>query len=298
MKRILVLSGGGTMGMAQVQVLAKLEEEYGKPLHEVYDLIAGTSVGAINASIVASGIMSMRKLADNYESYMSRVFKKRGFFKKPKYDTNNFYNLWDDIAPEGIKMGDVKTRLMITSVDLVDDVNIFFKSWHEKSSKTELKYIVARSFAAPMYFGQIVDKEDKRVYSDGGIGNSNFPINEVKLQAEVEGWYHNGEEVQIDAIGTLYPEEKQSFDKVAKGRWTKQLLEFMNPAKGGMARVQSREDQIRRMKFICEHNPSIKFRYWDHPAKGKTLKLDGVDHVNYYKELGLKMAEKPLLSFN
>lgn len=286
------------MGMAQVQVLAKLEEEFGRPLHEVYDLVAGTSVGAINASIVASGIMSMRELADNYSEYIGRVFKKRGFMKKPKYDTGNFYKLWDDIDPNNITMGDAKTKLMITSVDLVDDVNIFFKSWHEKSGKTPMKEIVARSFAAPMYFGQIVDKKDKRVYSDGGVGNANFPINEVKLQAEIEGWYSDGEELLIDAVGTLFPQEQESFEKVAKQSWLKQLGDFMKPTKGGLARAQSREDQLRRMKFVCEHVPNIKFRYWDHPAKGKTLKLDGVEHLDYYRELGIEMAKAPMLSYN
>ena len=55
MKRILVLSGGGLKGLIQLPVLQKIEESYGQPIHEIFDLIVGTSVGAISGGILASG---------------------------------------------------------------------------------------------------------------------------------------------------------------------------------------------------------------------------------------------------
>ena len=298
MKRVLCLSGG-VRGMAQIMVLRKLEQEFGKPLHEVYDLVAGTSVGAINAGIIASGKVSMDEAVELYPDLVKKVFKKRGFFKKPKYDRKNFLGVWNDLVGSDITMSDVKTNLMITSVDLVSDTNIFFKSWHNDVSDTDLSEIVMRSFAAPLYFGQMPDSETQRVYSDGGVGYSNLPLNEVKLQAESFGWYDSEKcgdtTVQFDCIGTLYNSEKPNFDKVAKQSWVRQVADFMNPKEGGLARAQSADDQIRMMKYISKHNKNIKFRYWDTDADPSTLVLDGVKYVPYYRRLGEEMSNKPLI---
>ncbi len=298
MKRILCLSGGGVRGVAQLQVLKKLEEDYGKPLHEVYDLIIGTSVGAINAAIIASGAMSMEEVDEKYIGFMKKIFKKRGFFKKPKYDRDNFLDIWDEIAGSDFKMGESKTRLMITTVDLVTDTNLFYKSWHEDDSDEKLGEIVTRSFAAPLYFGQIVDIPRQQVYSDGGIGNANLPLDEAKTQAESYGWYRDGEEVEIHAIGTLTSDEVTTFKDVAKGKWTAQLMDYMKPAQGGLARVQSAEDQIRRMKYVCKHIPEIKFRYWDGLCNSKHMALDDTKYVEEYRQGGIKMAESPLVICN
>ena len=41
-----------------------------------------------------------------------------------------------------------------------------------KDKLYQMPHIAERSFAAPLYFGQIVDRDTRMVYSDGGIGNS------------------------------------------------------------------------------------------------------------------------------
>lgn len=295
MKKILCLSGGGVRGVAQLQVLKKLEKDAGRPLCEEYDLIIGTSVGAINAAIIATGKISMEDLDTKYDDMIDNVFKKRGFFKKPKYDRQNFVKSWESILGKGMTVGDAKTRLMVTTVDLVSDINIFYKSWHEDDAKESMTDIVCRSFAAPLYFGQMVDKDEQRVYTDGGVGNANLPLNEAKLQAEAYGWYSDGEEVEIHAIGTLFSMPDATFKEVAKGRWTRQVLDFMNPAEGGLARAQSGMDQIRRMRYICGHIPTIKFKYWDSAFDKKKLKLDGVKYMDQYRKQGELMALMPLI---
>jgi patatin-like phospholipase/acyl hydrolase len=115
-KRILCCSGGGCKGYAQVQVLKKLEQQYG-PLHERYDLIVGSSVGSINGSMVASGRITMERLDQIYEPMIKNVFKKR--FGIPYYDRKNFINVWiDEIG--FIKMKECKTKLQISSVNVCD----------------------------------------------------------------------------------------------------------------------------------------------------------------------------------
>jgi len=300
MKRVLCLSGGGCRGFAQLQVLKQIEIDYGKPLHEMYDLIAGSSVGAINSALISSGKLSMDEIIDIYPDILKRVFTKKWYrIKKPKYQRKYFYKEWDKLVGNRFKMSDVKTKLMLTSVDLVDDVNHFFKSWHEKTSNEYLVDLVARSFAAPLYFGHIIDKKNKKVWSDGGVGNANLPLNEIKTQVESFHWYDlpgkGDNEVQIDAVGCLYHNPNHKFKDVSKDRWLKQVLDFMNPAQGGLARVQSTQDQVRMMEYLSRKNPNIKFRFWDKEIPKKFDILDGVKFLDEYKKYGIEMAKKPLL---
>lgn len=297
MKKILCLSGGGVKGVAQLEVLKMLELKCGRPLCEEYDLILGTSVGAINAAIIATGKISMDELGLKYQDFIRKVFKKRGAFKSPKYDRNNFSHEWNALIGS-MKFNEVKTKLIITTVDLVTDKNVFYKSWHESNGETQLLDLVLRSFAAPLYFGQIVDNKSRMVYSDGGVGSANLPLNEAKLQAEAFGWYSNGEEVEIHAVGALFDQEVPTFEDVSKGKWMSQVLDFMKPKEGGLARVQSRVDQIQMIEYICSKIPTIKFKYWDAPANGSKMVLDGVEYMTYYRALGTLMAQKPLISYN
>jgi len=299
-KKVLCLKGGGAKGYAQLQVLKALEHEYGKPLHEVYDLIAGTSVGAINASLIASGKFTMDELEKIYPDVLKKVFTKKWYrAKKPKYQRKYFKREWDKLVGTSFKMKDSKTKLMLTSVDLVDDINHFFKSWHPDVADEKMVDMVCRSFAAPLYFGHIVDKKNKKVWSDGGVGYANLPLNEVKTQVESFQWYDlpskGGNQIQIDAVGCLHYNPHHTFGDVSKDRWLKQVFDFMNPAEGGLARVQSTQDQVRMMEYLSRKNPNISFRFWDKEIPKKYDKLDGVKYLSKYKQYGIEMAKKPLL---
>ena len=54
-RQILSLSGGGYRGLYTVRVLEALEAKARRPLTEVFDVIAGTSVGGLIAVALALG---------------------------------------------------------------------------------------------------------------------------------------------------------------------------------------------------------------------------------------------------
>ena len=63
---ILALDGGGTRGIYSAQVLAKLEDRTGVPIRDCFNLIAGTSTGAIIAGAAATGI-PLEKVVELFE---------------------------------------------------------------------------------------------------------------------------------------------------------------------------------------------------------------------------------------
>src|SRR3546814_6253945 len=53
--RVLTLDGGGAKGFYTLGVLKEIEAMTGCPLHQRFDLVFGTSTGAIIASLIALG---------------------------------------------------------------------------------------------------------------------------------------------------------------------------------------------------------------------------------------------------
>ena len=74
--RILALSGGGFLGLYTAALLAALEKRSGEPIGRRFDLIAGTSVGAILASAVALEV-PLREIVELFQQHGAKVFSPR-----------------------------------------------------------------------------------------------------------------------------------------------------------------------------------------------------------------------------
>nr|KJB34776.1 hypothetical protein B456_006G083500 [Gossypium raimondii] len=72
--RILSLDGGGMKGLATVQILQEIERGTGKRMHELFDLICGTSTGGIFASALGIKLMSSDQLEEIYRNLGKVVF--------------------------------------------------------------------------------------------------------------------------------------------------------------------------------------------------------------------------------
>ena len=295
--KVLCLAGGGTHGLTQMVALAKKEKEVGD-LTKYYDLMIGTSVGAMNASVLATGKITANDLLKIYPDWIKVIFKKNwNPFAFPKYDRKNFMDLFTRKFGTP-KMNDCKTNLIITSVDLCEDRNHYFKSWEKEDGEEQLLDVMLRSFAAPIFFGAIVDEKTKKVWSDGGTGNNNIPVEDAFTQAILNGWFINCDTdcVEIDVYGTGFVNGAKSFDEVEKYRWLRQTLDFMDPLNGGLARAQSRVDQIERMKIIATAlSPRVKFNYWDVEIDNKYNGIDNMDFDQLLK-YGETMAQKPIIA--
>jgi NTE family protein len=119
--RALVLQGGGSLGAYEAGVYQALYEkvsqadrENGRPNKPIFDAIAGTSIGAINAAVLVSHVVengtwegSAEKLGDFWE-YLSA---------EPVSDMNPFFAKWWDYLHqinEGVASGEAARRYYAT----------------------------------------------------------------------------------------------------------------------------------------------------------------------------------------
>jgi hypothetical protein len=288
-KRIGIFSGGGAKGLIQASCLAKL---YGQGCFDPmrYDLFVGSSVGAINAVILAAGIINPKQLLKIYPDMLETIFKKR-FLKVPLYDRENFKRCWVQYFPENLKLKDLKVKTMVTSVDVCSDRTHFFKSWEQKDGDLNLIAALERSFAAPYYFGQVVDFPDQVVWYDGGCGAYNLPIDFGYTEAILQGWTDINE-ITIDAFGTGFSEAGTPFTKAVGQGFLHQVWNYLFLPEGGMARAQSRDDQVRKMSKIASSQSSITFNYFDIQIPKKMDKMDDIKHMGDYVKFGEEMAER------
>ncbi|XP_057536725.1 phospholipase A I-like [Amaranthus tricolor] len=72
--RILAMDGGGMKGLATVKILKELEKGTGKPIHEMFDLICGTSTGGMLAVALGIKSMTLDKCEEIYKKLGKLVF--------------------------------------------------------------------------------------------------------------------------------------------------------------------------------------------------------------------------------
>jgi len=74
--RILALDGGGAKGFYTLGVLKEVEAMVGEPLHRRFDLVFGTSTGAIIAVLITLG-RSIDEIHDVYKAHVPAVMSQR-----------------------------------------------------------------------------------------------------------------------------------------------------------------------------------------------------------------------------
>lgn len=172
--KILSIDGGGIRGLIPAKVLAELEEklqeaESGKELHEHFDLICGTSTGAILAIAIALGIPAadlVKFYKDNAllifpKWYLKILPRKIRVFITSIYSNRKLRKKLKEVyaaANNGVDplLGDLKTNVCIPVFNGNDGQINVLKTKHNEEYMRDYKlpaYEVALSSAsAPIYF--------------------------------------------------------------------------------------------------------------------------------------------------
>jgi len=202
--RILSIDGGGFRGAYPAHILSRIEEEWGFPVRERVDLIAGTSTGSIIAGGVAVG-MSPREMTSIYEAKGSKIFRKRWFARLGLAASRYRLKPLEEILTEVFgsrTLGEIKIPLIIPATDVGNGcVHVFKSSYDEgfvRDRNVLLKDAVLASCAAPTYFDPI--NVGKYLLADGGVW-ANCPV----LVAVIDAQKRLGvslDDIQVLSIGT------------------------------------------------------------------------------------------------
>lgn len=282
-KNILVLEGGGAKGPFELGALQTLEEMLNKKTYEIFDLIVCTSIGSVNASILATGVMNAKEASNLMLKNLPIVFKKR-FLRIPVYNRYNYAKLYDKYIAKKIgrslSLEDFKTKVSITSTNMCDGLNHFFKSYKANEKKLPVVPTIFKSFAAPYFFGQINCPPSKSIWLDGGIGVENLPLWEAYIEAEKLNWFKKNE-VNILAIGCGRQKFWKSYEEGSKGNSLSQTItavRYFNSIKNGsIARNQSTGVQVKNMQALSDSKDNFNFQFIDWCPMPK--KLDKMDNV-------------------
>src|SRR5271168_4157267 len=107
--RILALDGGGAKGFYTLGVLKEIEGMIGCPLHGRFDLVFGTSTGAIIAALIALG-HSVDQIHTLYKENVPKIMRE----KKPHDKSQALANLANQVFRDQ-KFDAVKTGIGIVA---------------------------------------------------------------------------------------------------------------------------------------------------------------------------------------
>ena len=119
--RVLALDGGGAKGFYTLGVLTELEAMVGRPLHRTFDLIFGTSTGAIIASLIALG-HNVDDILELYRRHVPTVMSQ----KTTSARSCALKKLADEVFGEA-SFSDVKTGIGIVAVRWLTERPMIFK---------------------------------------------------------------------------------------------------------------------------------------------------------------------------
>jgi patatin-like phospholipase/acyl hydrolase len=227
-RKLLACDGGGIRGIISVEILAKIEADLrassGRSdlvLADYFDYVAGTSTGAIIATLVALGF-STDKIRDFYLKSGAEMFEKAKLWERfrSKFSSDNLSAMLQDVSGKDTTLGSEKlqTLLLIVLRNATTDSpwplsNNPLAKYNDRSRPDcnlllPLWQLVRASTAAPTYFPpeRVIIGPHDFVFVDGGVTMYNNPAFQLFLMATSEPyrlcWPTGAEKMLIVSVGT------------------------------------------------------------------------------------------------
>jgi patatin-like phospholipase len=226
-RKLLACDGGGIRGIISIEVLARIEAELrkssGNPklvLADYFDYVAGTSTGAIVATLIALG-HSADEIRDFYLQSGAEMFHKARLWERfrTKFESDKLSEMLRDVIGEDTTLGSEKlhTLLMIVLRNATTDSpwplsNNPAAKYNDPTRpgcnlKLPLWQLVRASTAAPTYFPpEIIRVDHDFIFVDGGVTMYNNPAFQLFLMATSEPyrlcWSTGEEKMLLVSVGT------------------------------------------------------------------------------------------------
>jgi uncharacterized protein len=166
MTRILSIDGGGIRGIIPAIVLHHLEQRTGRPVADLFDVIAGTSTGGILALGLTCPDESARPrytaldLVGLYERRGGEIFARERFARirqlhEEKYSADGLEQVLEERFGEA-RLSEAVTGVLVTAYDIERRQPIFFRSARAGEEPEHrdfrMRDVARATSAAPTYF--------------------------------------------------------------------------------------------------------------------------------------------------
>ena len=270
---ILSIDGGGIKGIISAVVIERLErvlrQRTGNSEHKIadsFDLIAGTSTGAILAGIYLcpgedgrpkySASDALKLYIENGEFIFKRgmpwKFRTLLGLLGPKYSNQNLKILLTNYLGN-LKINEFVKPCLITSYDMGRGSPAIFTSWIGRASSHNIyaKDALLASAAAPTYFPpvRIESKRDNKNYNnsffiDGGVFSNNPSMCAV-AEALKFTENHRIEDISLLSVGNIRTDENYEYEKAVNYGLLKWVLPAIDVMMDGS--IQTVDDQLTAM---------------------------------------------------
>ena len=286
--KILSLDGGGAKGFYTLGVLREIEGLVGKPLCEEFDLVFGTSTGAIIAALIALGY-KVNDIHELYREHVPRIMKA----KLPGQKSTALGRLADIVFMDQM-FSDVKTNVGIVTTKWEIERPMIFKGSIDQAHGRKGTFVPgfgvrisdavqASCSAYPFFQKKIVHTAagDDIVLVDGGYCANNPTLYAIADATRAMG--RDPGDLRVISVGVgVYPEPKRNaFDAM---RWAKYLQSVQLLQKTLEINTQSM-DQLCTIMF--KHVPTVRINdTFDKPDMATDLFEHDMVKLNLLRQRG------------
>lgn len=259
--RILSIDGGGIRGIIPCMVLADIERRTGRPIVELFDLIAGSSTGGLVALALtmpgADGKPrgSAYDLVRLYEVEGPNVFSRTVWHKiravgnlvEGKYPSAGLENMLEKYFGD-LLLSEALVDVMVAAYEIERRRPYFFKSWYAREREDRnfyVKEVLRAATAAPTYFEPArvtaMDKRDYYALIDGAVYLYNPAMSAF---AEARMLHPDATEFLVVSIGTGEMTRRLEYDDVkdwGAARWAQPVFNIVCDAQQDAVDYQLRQ---------------------------------------------------------
>ncbi len=247
--KILSIDGGGIRGIIPARILAHIEEQTGRPISALFDLISGTSTGGIltlgmvkpddQGAPEHSAEAILRLYEEEGPAIFSTSFGHRlrnlGSLIGPKYPVTPLEEVLQRYFGDS-RLSQALTGVLITSYDIERRRPHFFKTRHAQDPKRKgrddylMRDIARATSAAPTYFSpfqlEVEGMTEYLALVDGGVYANNPAMCAL---AEMRRFQPDAD-ILVVSLGTGQLTERLPYSQARRwglARWARPVLDVV-----------------------------------------------------------------------